>query len=217
MPLRALAFLHRETSDFSYDAAWKRAIGACFTRAGAARSKGRSMNAISAISRSLAAATVVIGLLPPDVAFAQSAGCTLTRAANGRQVFACPGGVNVTAERGASVTLTDRNGDGSPDSASLRGKAILVDVDGATHTGGFQVVTPQAIAAVRGTQWAVDVAGGQTSVLVVRGRVAVRRPSGASVVLSPGEGVDVRAGREPLVVRRWPAARAAALLARLGQ
>ncbi|MGZ2404638.1 hypothetical protein ACVIKO_001898 [Rhizobium ruizarguesonis] len=53
--------------------------------------------------------------------------------------------------------------------------------------------------------------------LVVRGSVAVRRPSGEPVVLSPGEGVDVIGGTEPLVVRRWPAPRAAALLARLGQ
>jgi len=37
------------------------------------------------------------------------------------------------------------------------------------------------------------------------------------VVLRPGEGVDVRSGSAPLEVRRWPAARASALLARLGQ
>lgn len=175
------------------------------------------MHVLSAISCRLLAAALVVAVVPLDAALAQAAGCTLTRAADGRQVFACPGGVKVTAERGASFKLNDRNGDGSPDSASLSRKAILVDVDSASHAGGFQVVTPQAIAAVRGTQWAVDVAGGTTSVLVVRGRVAVRRPAGGSVVLSPGEGVDVTRGSAALVVRRWPGARAAALLARLGQ
>lgn len=167
--------------------------------------------------RSLLAAALVIGLFPHETAFAQSAGCAVSRDASARQVLTCPGGVKVTAETGASFRLADRNRDGSPDSLSLRSKAVLVDVDSSQHAGGFQVVTPQAIAAVRGTQWAVDVASGATSVLVVRGNVAVRRPAGEPVVLAPGEGVDVRSGTEPLVVRRWPAPRVAALLARLGQ
>ncbi|TLX09195.1 FecR family protein [Rhizobium sp. MHM7A] len=167
--------------------------------------------------RKLFAAALTAGLIPHEAALAQSAGCAISRDAGARRTFSCPGGVKVTAEAGASFGLSDRNGDGSPDSASLRRKAILVDVDGSQHTGGFQVVTPQAIAAVRGTQWAVDVAGGKTSVLVVRGSVAVRRPVGEPVVLTPGEGVDVISGAEPLLVRRWPAPRVAALLARLGQ
>ncbi|PDT18045.1 hypothetical protein CO670_04415 [Rhizobium sp. J15] len=167
--------------------------------------------------RSLFAAALAVGLVPEATAFAQSAGCSVSRDASSRQVLACPGGVKVTAEAGASFRLTDRNRDGSPDSLSLRSKAVLVDVDSSQHAGGFQVVTPQAIAAVRGTRWAVDVASGKTSVLVVRGSVAVRRPAGEPVVLSPGEGVDVSGGTEPLVVRRWPAERASALLARLGQ
>jgi hypothetical protein len=36
-------------------------------------------------------------------------------------------------------------------------------------------------------------------------------------VLGPGEGVDVERGTDPLEVKRWGAARAAALLARLGE
>lgn len=174
------------------------------------------MGLISTILRGSAAASLLLVLLPGTV-LAQTSGCALQNSDGGRRILRCPGGVTVTAEAGASYTLNDRNGDGSPDSASLRRKAILVDVDSAKHAGGFQVVTPQAIAAVRGTQWAVDVGGGQTSVLVVRGAVAVRRPQGGAVVLGPGEGVDVRAGTGSLEVRRWPAARAAALLARLGQ
>lgn len=175
------------------------------------------MKAMPAISRSLFSAVLMFGLLPDGAAHAQSAGCAVSRAANGNQIFRCPGGVNITAERGASFRLTDRNRDGSPDSLSLRGKAVLVDVDSAQHRGGFQVVTPQAIAAVRGTQWAVDVKGATTSVLVTRGRVGVRRPAGAAVVLGAGEGVDVERGSSPLTVRTWPRQRAAALLARLGQ
>jgi ferric-dicitrate binding protein FerR (iron transport regulator) len=78
-------------------------------------------------------------------------------------------------------------------------------------------MTPQAIAAVRGTKWAVDTAEGKTSVFVVNGQVSVARRAGANrVVLGPGEGVDVEA-TGVLTVKRWPPARVAALLARLAQ
>jgi ferric-dicitrate binding protein FerR (iron transport regulator) len=76
-------------------------------------------------------------------------------------------------------------------------------------------MTPQAIAAVRGTKWAVDATEGKSSVFVVNGRVSVARRAGANrVVLGPGEGVDVEAAGA-LTVKRWPPARVAALLARL--
>jgi ferric-dicitrate binding protein FerR (iron transport regulator) len=79
------------------------------------------------------------------------------------------------------------------------------------------VVTPQAIAAVRGTKWAVDAEGAKTSVFVVNGSVSVARPAGrGSVVLGAGDGVDVEPSGE-LIVKRWPPARVTALMARLGQ
>jgi hypothetical protein len=154
------------------------------------------------------------------VASAQSAaGCTLEQiGGTSRQIVRCGQGVTVTAEGDASFDLVDRNGDASPDAVNLRGKALLIDVDSSQKTDGFEVVTPQAIAAVRGTLWAVDVSGGTTAVLVVRGSVAVNRSlTQSTVTLGPGEGVDVTDGGGELVVRTWPAARAAALLARLGQ
>ena len=78
-------------------------------------------------------------------------------------------------------------------------------------------LTPQAIAAVRGTRWAVDAEGGKTSVFVVNGRVNVARAGGRGRVdLGPGEGVDVEPSGQ-LIVKRWPAPRVAALMARLGQ
>jgi len=79
------------------------------------------------------------------------------------------------------------------------------------------VVTPQAIAAVRGTKWAVDAEGAKTSIFVVEGRVRVARPAGrGSVVLGAGDGVDVEPSGD-LIVKRWPPARVTALMARLGQ
>jgi ferric-dicitrate binding protein FerR (iron transport regulator) len=78
-------------------------------------------------------------------------------------------------------------------------------------------MTPQAIAAVRGTKWAVDGTEGKTSVFVVNGKVSVARRTGTErVVLGPGEGVDVEA-TGALTVKRWPLPRVAALMARLAQ
>jgi ferric-dicitrate binding protein FerR (iron transport regulator) len=159
-------------------------------------------------------------LLFPGEAEAQNVGCALQAApAPQRQVLRCRDGLTIEAEAGADYNLVDRNGDSQPDAVSLRNRAIFIDAPARSSRQGFEILTPQAIAAVRGTQWAVDVAGGKTAVFVVTGRVSVRRVSGgtASVNLGPGEGVDVEPGTAPLVVRRWPAARASALLARFGR
>jgi len=121
------------------------------------------------------------------------------------------------AEDGAKFELKDRNRDGHVDSAELSGKALLVQVPKKPGGNRFNVLTPQAIAAVRGTKWAVDAADGKTSVLVVDGRVSVGRSAGGrAVVLGPGEGVDVEV-TGTLLVKRWAPPRVAALLARLGQ
>ena len=94
-----------------------------------------------------------------------------------RRTLNCQPGLSITVERGAHFHLADRNRDGRVDAIVLDSKAALVDVDSSRVQGGFEVVTPQAIAAVRGTRWAVDVQRGKTSVLVLRGRVAVNKVS----------------------------------------
>ncbi len=99
----------------------------------------------------------------------------------------------------------------------LSNKALLLEVPKKPGRARFDVVTPQAIAAVRGTKWAVDAEGAKTSVFVVDGRVSVARPAGrGSVVLGAGDGVDVEPSGD-LIVKRWPPARVTALMARLGQ
>lgn len=163
----------------------------------------------------------LVGLPGANIAWSQSnaLGCALEQVGGTSQtVLRCRDGLTITPEAGARYTLADRDGDGGVDAVRLQRKALLIDAPEGRSGSGFQVITPQAIAAVRGTRWAVDTAAGKTSVFVVRGRVSVQRPSAsAAVVLGPGEGVDVESGTAPLTVRRWPAARAAALLARLGQ
>jgi hypothetical protein len=163
---------------------------------------------------------LLCALMLSDAAIAQQANvrCTPASPANVAQTLRCEGGVTIIAENGAQYTLGDANRDGRIDSVELNGKALLLDVQGKPGGRKFQVNTPQAIAAVRGTRWAVDVAEGKTSVLVVHGRVRVgrRSPGDRQVVLGPGEGVDVEASA-PLVVKRWAPARVSALMARLGQ
>lgn len=148
-----------------------------------------------------------------------SGGCTLEQiGGTSRHLVRCQSGLSITVEGGAEYSLLDTTHTGSVNAVRLEGKAVLVDLPQNASSSGFEVVTPQAIAAVRGTQWAVDVGEGTTSVFVVRGAVAVnRRSGGAGVVLGPGEGVDVEEGTSALEVRRWPARRVNALMARFGQ
>ncbi|HEX2135752.1 MAG TPA: FecR domain-containing protein [Microvirga sp.] len=151
---------------------------------------------------------------------AQSPGCTVQPAPTPppRQVLRCADGLAIEAEARSDYTLRARSTTGIPHEAVLRSGALLVNAPAQASGRRFQILTPQAVAAVRGTQWAVDVGGGKTAVFVVDGQVSVRRPTGRrAVTLGPGEGVDVAADAAPLAVRRWSPQRAAALLARFGR
>ena len=168
----------------------------------------------------LTCAVIACAFAGVTVAVAQPApmGCTSDHPANAAQTLRCPGGLTIVAEDGARFTLQSLDKKDGPDSVDLQSKAVLVDIPTQRSKRRFQVTTPQAIAAVRGTKWAVDAQQTRTSVLVLRGRVAVRRPSGTGqVVLGPGDGVDVEPGTASLVIKRWPQPRVDALLARLGQ
>lgn len=151
-------------------------------------------------------------------ATAQNAGCTASPSTGGTQTWRCDNGITIVAESGARFELNDANRDGHIDSVELSSKALLVEVPRKPGGNPFKVLTPQAIAAVRGTKWAVDVAEAKTSVFVANGRVGVTRRAvrGRGVVLGVGEGVDVEA-TDPLTVKTWGRPRVDALMARLGQ
>lgn len=153
-----------------------------------------------------------------DIAAAQPAdqGCSSENSPGMTQTLRCDGGITIVAENGAHYTL-HRGRQGRVDAVELDSKALLVEVPPKPGGNTFQVITPQAIAAVRGTKWAVDVNGDKSSVFVVNGRVRVGRRTGSHVVtLGAGDGVDVEPGA-PLTIKRWPSARVSALMARLGQ
>ena len=170
------------------------------------------------LPRSLGLAVLLMVSLAPGGLKAQETGCLLQpTGVPPRQVIRCRGGLTVEAAAGADYTLGDHGRDVIPDSASLRGGALLVNAPTRSGTPSFQIHTPQAIAAVRGTEWAVEVPGGKTAVFVVSGRVSVRRPGGPAVTLGSGQGVDIGSDRAPLEVKRWSAERATSLLARFGR
>ena len=145
-------------------------------------------------------------------------GCSSQPSASQTQTVRCGSGITIIAESGAQFTLLDRDRNGHVDAVDLKSKAVFVEAPKKKTGKPFEVITPQAIAAVRGTKWAVDAEAAKTSVFVDSGRVAVRRVANpGQVVLGPGEGVDVEAGTTPLDVKRWGAPRVAALMARLGR
>src|SRR6267142_1104823 len=145
---------------------------------------------------------VVFAILCIGAASAQQAatGCSSEQRPNAAQTLRCRGGLIIVAEDGAKFTVQSHDKSGDVDTVDLQSKALLIDAPKQKAKSRFQVITPQAIAAVRGTKWAVDAQESRTSVLVLRGQVAVRRPSGAGqVLLGPGEGVDVdRGSTDPL-------------------
>jgi ferric-dicitrate binding protein FerR (iron transport regulator) len=168
-------------------------------------------------TRSIAAGVVLLALMgSPASAQQQIPGCTSTSQANPpRTVYRCSGGLIIEAEASASFSVSASRSRGMISAIELRSRGILVEL---TRHRRFQILTPHAIASVRGTIFAVDVTPAQTSVLVAEGRTQVtRRGRPEAVTLGPGEGVDVTAGGGPLEVRRWPLPRAAALLGRFGR
>lgn len=151
-------------------------------------------------------------------ATAQShAGCKPDPTAAGPAItLDCGHGLRITVERTADYAVVDNDGDDRADALRLDRGGALVKVEPGAG-GGFQIMTPRAVASVRGTEWAVDAAPDATSVFVLSGRVAVTPQGGGSgVVLQAGEGVDVR-GPGPQQAIRWGQARVAALLARFGR
>ena len=127
--------------------------------------------------------------------------------------------VSFDVSEGEILGIAGPNGSGKSTLFNIMTKVPFAPTTGNVALAGQPLdrLTPHAIATVRGTQFAVDVDAGVTSVFVVEGSVEVSRRDGpATVLLGPGEGVDVRPG-EPLVVREWPQPRVNALLARFGR
>jgi FecR protein len=166
-------------------------------------------------------------------AFAQSGACVLTpdKRNPNDQILRCGTELTITPAPGAVYHLAAAAEDGPPSSVQLDSGALLIEFH-SKRRSEFQILTPQAIASVRGTKWAMEVKPGQTSTLVLLGQVTVaRKDVTEEVVVGPGQGVDVSgedagkvvrsmsAGRKPppIGVKKWAPDRVKALLARFGQ
>jgi len=150
---------------------------------------------------------------------AQGGGCVFIPDKHHPQdrILRCGGDLTVRPAAGTAYHPIESGAPGPPAAVQLDDGDLLIEFHGSRERRDFQILTPEAIASVRGTRWAVERTAGKTAILVLRGAVEVTRAGtnvGAPVVLRRGQGVDVSAGDAPLEVKRWSQERVKALLAR---
>ena len=168
----------------------------------------------------IAVAAVAVWLGALANAWAQPAGCKLIadEHAPSEKILRCGDSLNIRTAPNTKYEVTDQKGEEPPGGARIESGALMIEFTPTGQHKNFQILTPHAIAAVRGTIWVVDVVADRTSTLVLSGVVEVTRPRGkGTALLHAGEGADVSAGAGPIVVKRWPKKRVDALLARFGQ
>ena len=130
----------------------------------------------------------------------------------------CGENLTVRAARGTRYRTLYKKGDPLPVGIRLDDGALLIEFHPASPQEKFQILTPLAIAAVRGTKWAMEVTHARTSTLVLAGAVAVtNRRLNQYVVLTEGEGVDITPADTSMVQKRWGEAKVRALLSRFGE
>jgi ferric-dicitrate binding protein FerR (iron transport regulator) len=158
-----------------------------------------------------------LALLPVTPANAQSLGaCRIEVAANPtRKVLLCGNGLTIEVEEDTRFRVRGRLA-AVPEGVSVSHGAVLIDLKPERRVR-FHVLTPHALAAVRGTMYAVDVKQVETAVFVARGRVAVTdRGSRSTITLEQGQGVEVAPGK-PLEVKTWSAERVSQMMRRFGR
>jgi hypothetical protein len=143
------------------------------------------------------------------------------------KILRCGTELTITPAPGTVYRPAAAGDDGLPSSVQLDSGALLIEFR-SKRRHEFQILTPQAIASVRGTKWAIEVKPGQTSTLVLTGEVTVaRKTDPKTIVVAAGQGVDVTglglprsmsdAKPEPIVVKQWAPGRIKELLGRFGQ
>ena len=96
----------------------------------------------------------------------------------------------------------------------LKGIARITGLPGSPRRD-LQVRAKTAVASVRSTDWIIEAKEYLTSVLVLRGRVAVAGThDGATVVLDPEFGTDVKSASQPTAPKKWGAGRVRDVIAR---
>jgi hypothetical protein len=134
------------------------------------------------------------------------------------KILQCGETLTVRPAQGTRYRPLYRKGSPLPVGIRLDDGALLIEYHSASPQAKFQILTPLAIAAVRGTKWAMEVVPARTSTLVLAGAVAVtNRRLNEYVVLTEGQGVDITPADTSMVQKRWGEARVRALLSRFGE
>ena len=134
------------------------------------------------------------------------------------KILQCGETLTVRPAQGARYQPLFKKGDPLPVGIRLNEGALLIEYHPASPQEKFQILTPLAIAAVRGTKWAMDVTKAQTSTLVLNGAVAVtNRRLNKFVILTEGQGVDITPTDTSVIQKTWGEARVRALLSRFGE
>jgi ferric-dicitrate binding protein FerR (iron transport regulator) len=167
-------------------------------------------------------AMALIGPAPSGSEYAMAAGgaCTLVPSERdpAEKILQCGDELTVRPAQGASYRLIYKRGRRLPSAIRLNNGALLIEFHPDSQQIEFQILTPLAIAAVRGTKWAMEVSTTRTSTLVLEGAVAVTsRRLNQYVVLTEGQGVDISEGDTSLTPKQWGEARVRALLQRFGE
>jgi FecR protein len=171
-----------------------------------------------AILAVIAAISIVLAAAAP--ASSQSGACELIPDDRNppEKILRCGAALVVRTAAGTTYHVVDQQQTQQPNALQLDDGALMIEFHPTKKNRTFQILTPHAIAAVRGTKWVVEVGSGRTSTFVMSGIVAVSRPGeGQTALLRRGEGADVSPDSGPIVVKRWAAARVRALLARFGE
>jgi hypothetical protein len=173
------------------------------------------------IFAAIVVATALIG--PPlagSIALAASGACALVPDEHdpSEKILQCGQQLTVHPAQGTSYRPLYKKGQQLPAAVQLNGGALLIEFHPDRQPIEFQILTPLAIAAVRGTKWAMEVSPKRTSTLVLEGAVAVTsRRLNQYVVLTEGRGVDISEGDTSLTQKQWGEARVRALLSRFGE
>jgi FecR-like protein len=171
--------------------------------------------------RAMAAAALVFMTAVAGTGPARAGGaCVLVpnEHAPSERILQCGEALTVRPAQGTRYQPLYKKGDPLPAGIRLDEGALLIEFQPSLWRQDFQILTPLAIAAVRGTKWAVDVTKARTSVLVLTGAVGVtNRRLNQYVILTEREGVDITPADTSTVQKSWGEARIRALLARFGE
>jgi hypothetical protein len=179
------------------------------------RTAGRGVLGATLVATALFAAAIA------GIGSAHAAGaCALvpSERAPSEKILQCGQTLTVRPAQGTRYRPLYQKGDPLQVGIRLDDGALLIEYRPASPQEKFQILTPLAIAAVRGTKWAMEVVPGRTSTLVLAGSVVVtNRRLNQYVVLTWGQGIDITAADTSMVQKLWGQRRVEALLARFGE